>query len=187
MGKENHKFLNKASISIIIMPLTRKQTFRGSTRNLHTTQTSFEQYVRNALENIDNSIDIEDTDKIIHGLKTVEANQDCSNIKQEDLPRLFVELDLPIGGHDIRKKISDRKIKLESTKPISLEIIVSLFLEIKKEKEENDGKMDFRSMLSKAKNLVKVKKRKNKTKLADVKEDNSEKEENLQNFEKSPA
>merc|ERR1712066_970809 len=117
-----------------------------------------EQYVRNALENIDNSIDIEDTDKIIHGLKTVESNQDCTNIKQEDLP---------IGGHDIRKKISDRKIKLESTKPISLDVIVSLFLEIKKEKEESDGKMDFRSMLSKAKNLVKVKKRKNKTKLAD--------------------
>jgi hypothetical protein len=44
---------------------------------------------------------------------------------------------------------------------------------IKKEKEEKDGKMDFRSMLSKAKNLVKVKKRKNKTKLADVQEDES--------------
>ena len=152
------------------MSLSRKASFRGSTKNLHATQTLFEQYLRTQLENIDSSIEIEDTDTIINGLKTIEANQDCSNINQEDLPKLFVELGFPIGGHDIRKKISNRNIKLESTKPISLEILVSLFQEIKKEREENDGKMDFRSMLSKAKNLVRVTKRKNKTKLNDVKE-----------------
>ena len=152
------------------MSLSRKASFRGSTKNLHATQTLFEQYVRTQIENIDSSIEIEDTDTIINGLKTIEANQDCSNINQEDLPKLFVELGFPIGGHDIRKKISNRNIKLESTKPISLEILVNLFQEIKKEREEHDGKMDFRSMLSKAKNLVRVTKRKNKTKLNDVKE-----------------
>jgi len=143
------------------MSLSRKASFRGSTKNLHSTQTLFEQYVRTQLDKIDSSIEIEDTDTIINGLKTIDTNQDCSNINQEDLPKLFVELGFPIGGHDIRKKITNRNIKLESTKPISLETLFSLFQEIKKEREENDGKMDFRSMLSKAKNLVKVTKRKN--------------------------
>jgi len=127
--------------------------------------------VRNEIERIDPTVDMESIDKFIHALKIIDSNDNFTNIKQEDLPRLFVELDLPIGGHDIRKKITDRKIKLESTKPIAFDQVISLFNEIKKEKEEEDGKMDFRSMLSKAKNLVKVKKRKNKTKLADVKED----------------
>merc|ERR1712110_510226 len=150
---QNKKCTKQKLYSISTMPLSRKASFRGSTKNLASTQTLFEQNIRTKLEKIDSSIDIEDTDKIIHGLKTIDTNQDCSNIKQEDLPRLFVELDLPIGGHDIRKKITDRKIKLESTKPISFEVFIDLFQKIKKEKEENDGKMDFRSMLSKAKNL----------------------------------
>merc|ERR1712170_74980 len=121
--------------------LSRKASFRSSTKNLQSTQTLFESCVRNEIERIDPTVDMESIDKFIHALKIIDSNDNFTNIKQEDLPRLFVELDLPIGGHDIRKKISDRKIKLESTKPISLEIIVDLFLEIKKEKEENDGKM----------------------------------------------
>jgi hypothetical protein len=145
------------------MPLTRKESFRQIAQQRQAELTKFEAFVRNELEQQFPSISVDDIDTITNALRFADANQTCSNILQEDLPKLFVDFNMPIGGHDLRKKITDRKIKLESTTPVSLQLIGELYLEVSREREA--AKPNFMSLLSKAKNLVKVKKRKNKTKM----------------------
>ena len=138
------------------MPLSRKQSFRAAAQVQQSYSDKITETVRTALISKD-EIEIPDIENIVNALKFINVNEACSDIKQEDLPTIFDECNLRLGGHVIRQKLTNYGIKLHSTGFVDLEVVGKLYVEIKNDLENEASQMDFRSTLKKNKKVRQAK------------------------------
>ena len=90
---------------------------------------------------------------------TVKNNRNEPDFLQADLPEIFKALDLSAAGHQIRDSVENVcKVKLNSSASISIENIAKLYVYFSDKEVDKRSKEDLSSRLSKAENLVIIKK-----------------------------
>ena len=134
------------------MPLSRKESFRQASIETKSYREKIDDLVRSTLIPEDN-FSISDIQIIADALKSISCNDTITNVKQEDLIPIFDEMNLRIGGHVLRQRLVDMGISLNATKFVDLGVISKLYLDIKKEMDNERSSMDFRGQLKNKKRV----------------------------------